>query len=129
METNNGYPSIDSLKAISKLFGVSIDDLISDDDVENKRLLDERRAKLFYYIAMIFLGITVIFTLLAYFLKQPYFNIGSFSGVVGYVVFGLLSKPKYKRTQLKKLIVPYIISRIVILFVILGVIIYSMLAF
>ena len=39
-ETNNGYPSIDSLKEISILFGISIDDLISDVDVENKKVLD-----------------------------------------------------------------------------------------
>ena len=32
-ESGRGYPSIDSLKAISKLFGVSIDDLLSGDEL------------------------------------------------------------------------------------------------
>lgn len=124
-ETNNGYPSIDSLKTISNLFGVSIDDLISDVDVENKKILEEKIAKKFYFVAIAFLGITVLFTLLAYFLKQPYFNFGSICGLVGYVFFGLLSKPKYKRLQLRKLIIPYIISRAVVFVVVIGVIIYT----
>lgn len=125
-ETNNGYPGIDSLKTISNLFGISIDDLISDADVENKKLLDEKNARKFYYIAIAFLGATVLFTLLAYFLKLPYFNIGSIFGLAGYIFFGILSKPKYKRLQMKKLIIPYVISRAVLFAVILGVIIYTL---
>ena len=34
-ENGKSYPSIDSLKEISELFGVSIDTLISDDELEN----------------------------------------------------------------------------------------------
>lgn len=124
-ETNNGYPSIDSLKAMSNLFGTSIDDLISDEDMENKKVLDEKVAKRFYFVAIAFLGITVLFTLLAYFLKQPLFNVGSICGLVGYIFFGLLSKPKYKRLQMRKLLVPYVISRVVVFAVVIGVIIYT----
>lgn len=124
-ETNNGYPSIDSLKTISNLFGISIDDLISDVDVENKKILDEKIAKRFYFVAIVFLGITILFTLLAYFLKQPLFNIGSIFGLVGYVLFGIFSKPKYKRLQMRKLIAPYIISRVVVFIVVVCIIIYT----
>ena len=124
-ETDNGYPSIDSLKAISNIFNVSIDELISDADIENKKLLDEKIARKMYYIAMAFLGLTVLFTLLAYFLKISYFNLISIGGLIGYLVFGLLSKPKYKRLQARKLIIHYIISRIVIFSIVLGVIIYT----
>lgn len=124
-ETNNGYPSIDSLKAISNLFGISIDDLISDADAENKKVLDEKIAKRFYFAAVAFLGLTVLFILLEYFLRQPLLNIGSIFGLVGYVIFGLLSKPKYRRLQMRKLIIPYIISRAVVFAVVLGVIIYT----
>ncbi|MDE5943557.1 MAG: helix-turn-helix domain-containing protein, partial [Clostridia bacterium] len=124
-ETDNGYPSIDSLKAISNLFNVSIDDLISDTDVENKKLLDEKIAKKMYCLAIAFLGVTVLFTLLAYFLKQPYFNIISMVGLIAYLVFGILSKPRYKRIQARKLIVPFVLSRVVIFIVVLGVIVYT----
>ncbi len=124
-ETDNGYPSIDSLKAISNLFSTSIDELISDADIENKKLLDEKNARNMYCIAMAFLGLTVLFTLLAYFLKKSYLNVISMGGLIGYLVFGLLSKPKYKRLQARKLIIPYVVSRVVVFTVVLGVIIYT----
>ena len=124
-ETDNGYPSIDSLKQLSNLFNISIDELISDDDIKNKKLLDEKIARRFYFVAIAFLGLTVVFTLLAYFLKLPYLNVISMGGVIAYLVFGLLSKPKYKRMQARKIIVPYIISRVVIFSVVLAVIIYT----
>lgn len=126
-ETDNGYPSIDSLKAISNLFGISIDELISDADVENKKLLDEKVARRMYYIAIAFLCLTVLFTLLAYFLKISYLNIISMGGLIGYLAFALLSKPKYKRLQARKIIIPYVVSRVVVFAVVLGVIIYTIL--
>ena len=125
-ETDNGYPSIDSLKAISNLFNVSIDDLISDADVENKKLLDEKTSRKMYFIALAFWGLTILFSLLAYFLKIPYLNAGSLCGLIGYLVFGGLSKPKYKRMQARKLLIPYIISRIVILAIVLGIVAYTL---
>ena len=72
-----------------------------------------------------FLGITILFTLLAYFLKQPLFNIGRIFGLVGYVLFGIFSKPKYKRLQMRNLIAPYIISRVVVFIVVVCIIIYT----
>ena len=78
-----------------------------------------------YFIAIAFLGLTVLFTLLAYFLKISYFNVISMGGLIGYLVFGLLSKPKYKRLQARKIIIPYVISRVVVFAVVLGVIIYT----
>ena len=125
-ETDKGFPSIDSLKAISNLFNIKIDDLISDEDIENKKILDEKVAKSCYYVAIVFLGLTVLFTLLAYFLKLPLLNIGSLIGMARYVIFGILSKPRYKRLQIKKLIIPYVLSRVAIFAVVLGVIIYTM---
>lgn len=124
-ETDNGYPSIDSLKAISNTFNISIDELISDADIENKKLLDEKNARKMYFIAIAFLGLTVLFTLFSYFFKKPYFNMISMGGLIGYLAFALLSKPKYKRLQARKIIIPYIISRIVVFAVVLSVIIYT----
>lgn len=123
-ETDKGLPSIDALKEISVLFNVSLDSLISDDDVKSKKLADERRAKIFYMIAIVFLLLTVGFTLAAYFAANKYFAIGSCLATAGYVAFALLSRPKYRRLEAKKVILPYIISRLVILAVMLGVIIY-----
>ena len=127
-ETGGGYPSIDSLKAISNLFGVSIDELISDADMESKKALDEKSARKFYFVAIAFLALTVVFTLLAYFLKLPLLNIGSMLSVAGYIAFGLISKPKYKRIAARKLIVPYLLSRLIIFAVVLAVAIYTVIS-
>ena len=62
-ETDKGYPSIDSLKEQSKLFGVSIDELISDSDVENKKLLDEKHTRKMYLIAIGCFGNRTIYTI------------------------------------------------------------------
>lgn len=124
-ETDKALPAIDSLKLISELFHVGIDDLISDKDVETKRLLDEKRARAMYYAAIGFLALATVFTLLAYFLKQPYWSIGGAAAVVLYVVFGLLARPRYRRLSAKRLIVPYAISRTVILLFVIGLIVFT----
>lgn len=123
-ETDKALPAIDSLKLISELFHVSIDDLISDKDIETKRLLDEKRAKTMYGIAIGFLALATAFTLLAYFLKQPWWNIGGTVSAVLFLVFGIFSKPRYKRVSAKKLVIPYVISRAVILLFVIGLIVF-----
>ena len=50
-ETGRGLPAIDTLKEMAELFGVSLDSLISDEDVQSKKLADEQRARTFYVIA------------------------------------------------------------------------------
>lgn len=117
-ETDKGFPGIDSLKLLSNIFNVSIDELISDNDVDNKRLLDEKFARKMYLVAIGFLAITFTFTLLTYFLANTLYIIGIYVGVIGYLVFGLLSKPKYKRLSAKKLIIPYVLTRLVLLIII-----------
>ena len=42
-ETGKGYPSLDTLKEISLLFDISIDELISDTDIGDKRRLDRQK--------------------------------------------------------------------------------------
>lgn len=124
-ETDKGYPSIDSLKQLSNLFHISIDELISDTDIENKRLLDEAQGRKFYRGAIACLAVATISALTYYFTKLPYLNIVSFSGVIGYIVLGLLFKPRYKRMVARKIVLPYVLSRLVILAVIIAVIAYA----
>ena len=119
-ETDRGYPSIDSLKQLSNLFQISIDELISDSDIQNKKLLDERNATRLYFIAIAFFGVTLLFVLLAYFLELPYLNIGSGCSAILYVVFAFLSKSKYTGVQTRKIFVPYIVARIIVFIIVLG---------
>lgn len=124
-ETDKGYPSIDSLKLLSNLFNISIDELISDTDVENKHLLEEKEASKFYKIAVIFLGISVAATLINYFCSIAYLWIISFIGVIGYIICALFAKPKYKRAETKKYVITYILSRLFILILVIGLIVYT----
>ncbi len=117
-ETDKGLPGIDSLKLIADLFHVSIDELVSDEDIKTQHHLENKRAKSLYFVAIVFLAITVLFTLLTFFLNNTYFVIGTVAGVVGYFVFALLAKPRDKRLSARKVILPYIIARIVLLAII-----------
>ena len=87
-ETGNGYPSLESLKLIADLFQMKIDELLSDDDIENKKLLDKKRSEKMYFFAVMFLVLSTIFAI-------------SIICVAGYIIFAILTKPKYKRTEEK----------------------------
>lgn len=112
-ETGKGFPAIDSLKAIADLFDTTIDDLISDSESELQRLRDQRRANIMYWIAIGFFGVTVGFALCAKFFNLPHLFIGSLAGAAGYLIFAVLSKPRYIREEQKKHLLLYILSRAV----------------
>lgn len=113
-ETKKGYPSIDSLKLIADLFGVTLDELISDDDVESKKMIDDKRAKIAYVFAVAFLIATIAFAFGAYFSGYTLLCIGSFVCAAGYVIAAFLSKPRYKRFQSKNSLALDILSKIII---------------
>lgn len=124
-ETDKGYPSIDSLKLLSNLFHISIDELISDVDVENQRLLEERKAKKFYKLAVLCLGLSAAAALAYYFYPIKYIWTISVLGVLGYVLCAIYAKSKYKRIEAKKYALTYILSRVVVLIMVVGLMIYT----
>lgn len=126
-ENGGGYPGIDSLKLLSSLFGISIDELISDEDVENKKLLEEKAAKKMYILAVLCLAATTALALAGSFLKMTPLIAAGTVFTAGYVIFGLLSKPKYKRLSVRRMILPYIISRGAVLLVVIGAAVYTLL--
>ena len=101
-ETNRGYPSIDSLKELSKLFDISIDELIQDSDVENKRQLEIAKNRKLYWVAMLFFAIAVITVLLATAGGLPYMMPASVISVVLYIVFAQIFRQKSKNLKNKK---------------------------
>ena len=108
-ESDRGYPSIDSLKAISKFFSVSIDDLLSSDEVltiaeeENKqqetRFKDLVYALLDLSIAMLLFlpffaennGVIRSVSLIALDGVQPYLKAAYFTVVIGMFFAGVLA--------------------------------------
>lgn len=55
-ENDRGLPTIDTMKQIAELFGVTLDELVSDDDVRSARLAEERAAKRFRIPALVCLA-------------------------------------------------------------------------
>lgn len=120
-ETDNGYPGMDSLKMLSKVFDISIDELISDEDVENSRLLEKKTARKMYFLAAACLIVSAASVIMTHFFNNRLLSILSTAGLIGYVIFGILTKPKYKRLEARRLIVTYLISRVVIMTVVIAV--------
>lgn len=105
-ETNNGYPSIDSLKLISNLFDITIDELVSDEDIENKKTIEKNNYKTNNVVSIIGLSLTAIFAILSLLIKNNFIT-GIFTGleILGvslYVVFTELALMYYKDKKLTK---------------------------
>ena len=96
-ERDLGYPWIDSYMLTAKLIGRALDELLSEDDVQRQRQLDERAAKRMYVCAVACFAAAVAFALLAHFLQQPLFLIGAGGFCILYLVFAFLSRPRWKR--------------------------------
>ena len=109
-ESGKGYPSIDSLKAISKFFGVTVDELLSGDEIltiaENEGAQKENHIRDLIYglldisIAMFFFlpffgqtaeGITQEVSLLGLTTPQPWLIVLYFAVVIGSVLTGILT--------------------------------------
>ncbi len=109
-ESGRGYPNIDSLKTIAKFFGVTIDELLSGDELltiaEEDTRQKEKHFRDFVYgmldccVAMFFFlpffgqtteGILQEVSLLALDEISPYLRISYFVVVIGIVLSGLLT--------------------------------------
>ena len=53
-ETDAGYPDIENLKQLAALAGTTIDELISEEDLANRRQMDRRRADRRLYAGGVF---------------------------------------------------------------------------
>lgn len=123
-ETGKGYPSLDSLKILSDLFGVTIDQLLSDEELKVTKLADEKQAKLFYVLAVICIAVTVAFAFAAYFTKLPLLLTGGLVSVAGYLLCAFYTTPKYKRAQrYRQNPAAYIVSRLAVALILATVVI------
>lgn len=121
-ENDRGYPGIDSLKLISRLYGISLDELISEEDVTAVQQAKARRGRTFYILAVVCLVLTAAFALTAWLTDIPWFLIPSAAGAAGYVAFGFLTKPSLSGMPRGEF-VRHVVCRIVVLAIVLGVLI------
>lgn len=105
-ETDNGYPSIESLKLLAKLFSTTIDDLISEEDIKIKEDLGLKNSKINHYIALGGLGVSIICAICLYFIRNAIlFGVITALAILGaclYFTFTQLSLTYYKDKKLTK---------------------------
>ena len=105
-ETDNGYPSIESLKLLAKLFSTTIDDLISEEDIKIKEDLELKNSKINHYIALGGLGVSIICAICLYFIENAIlFGVITGLAILGaclYFTFTQLSLTYYKDKKLTK---------------------------
>ena len=118
-ESGRGYPSIDSLKAISKFFGITIDELLSGDELliiaekDNEQKANRTRDLVFglldISVAAFFLlpffgqksnGILQEVSLLSLTVIAPYLRTAYLFVVIGTAIFGILTLALQKCQQL-----------------------------
>lgn len=105
-ETDNGYPSIESLKLLAKLFNTTIDELISEEDIKIKEDLELKNSKTNDIIAWVGFVIALIGSICLYFVKNSLLY-GVFIGIAllgacFYFAFTQLSLTYYKDKKLTK---------------------------
>ena len=130
-ETDNGYPSIQSLKLLAEMFNTTIDELISEEDMKIKEDLELKNSKINQYIALGGLGIAVVCAICLFFIKNAIlFGMITALAILGaclYFTFTQLSLTYYKDKKLTKKQLAYnkfreILSAILIFLVLFAVV-------
>ena len=121
-ENGKGYPAIDSLKLLSEVYGISIDELISDDDVVAVRNAKRRRSRIFYWCAVGCIAAAAVFAAVAAAADIVLLLIPSAVAVAGYVVFAFLSRP-FSDGAGRADLVRYIACRLIVLAIVVAVLV------
>ncbi|MEE8680990.1 MAG: helix-turn-helix transcriptional regulator [Olsenella sp.] len=124
-ETGKGWPGVDSLKLIADEFGVTIDALVSDEDVEQKRAVEHRRGLRYYWAAIACALAAMALALVSHQGLLPKGlafagTWGTCGGFIGYVIFGFLFSRSSERIGIKRTIVGRIVVILVVLVAMVG---------
>lgn len=85
-ENNKCYPDIKSLSLLANIFNISIDDLIKEDIVKLKKIVDEESIKKFNLLANIYFIELVVLTISAYPLAKYFDTIGIFIWLIWFLI-------------------------------------------
>ena len=91
-ENDRGLPTIDTMKQIAELFGVTLDELVSDDDVRSARLAEERAAKRFRIPALVCLAAAFALAFLTAYVSK-WCSLPLIACTGGFIGCALLSRP------------------------------------
>lgn len=103
-ETGQGYPSIESLKLLAKLFNISIDELISDEDVEVKINQEKQKDKTSGIIGWVCLAVSVILSGVAFGTKVYWvFALATIFAFATCVMFNLQLRSEHNTSKAKRI--------------------------
>ncbi len=91
-ETDMGYPSLETLKQIAEMFNTSIDSLLTNQDMQNKKMLEKKQALKYYWFAFAFYLVALIIVLISLWFKTKYLFVPILICVVPYIIFALIFK-------------------------------------
>ena len=105
-ETDNGYPSIESLKLLAEMFNTTIDELISEEDVKQKENLEQKTSKTNLTISLVGLAVAIICAVCMFFvffaiLSGVLAGLGILGGCI-YLIFTEFYLAFYKDKKLTK---------------------------
>ena len=118
-ENGKGYPAIDSLKLLSSVYGISLDELISDDDVIAAQNAKKRRSRIFYWCAVACLIAAALFAVTGAAVKVIWLFIPSAIAVAGYVTFGFLTNRRVSGMSRAEF-VRFIVCRAIVLAIVVA---------
>ena len=124
-ETGKGWPGVDSLKLIADEFGVTIDSLVSDNDVEQKRAAEDKQGRRYYWAAIACALAAVAFAIASVqgLMPQGMAFLGTWGacgGVVGYVVFSFMFSKSSERVGLRQTIAARAVAVLVVVLAVVG---------
>lgn len=102
-ETGQGYPSIESLKLLAKLFDVTIDELVSDKDVEIKIKQEETKNKTNSILGWISIVAALALSAVAFDVKLYWlFSIATIFAFSACVFFNLQLRSEHNTSKAKR---------------------------
>lgn len=103
-ETGQGYPSIESLKLLAKLFDTTIDELVSDEDVKIKVKQEERKDRTNAILGWVYLAVSLLVSSTALGIKQYWLlSIAVIFAFATCVFFNLQLKSEHNTSKTKRI--------------------------
>lgn len=126
-ETGKGWPGIDSLKLIADVFGVTVDSLVSEEDVTSKREAEDRQSLRLYFAAVacaLVAVITAVISMSGLFVLPPIATticrwIIVF-GMIGYVILGFMFSRSSERMSKKRVFASRAVVVLIVLVAMVG---------
>lgn len=126
-ETGKSWPGVDSLKLIADEFGVTIDSLVSDEDVRSKRETEDKQSLRLYFAAVACAVVAIIAAAIG---MSGVFDLPHMAttacrwiaiwGMIGYVMLSFAFSRASERMSKRRVLASRIVVVLIVLLVMIG---------